>query len=343
MFGEQAMPRAVLAEMLGRLATSLSAGIDLRRAWSAEAGRMPRRWRSTMEQVSRGLAAGEPLADAMGRAGGAFPPVVLGMIAVGDATGHEAETLREVSEMLRAGVRSTRELVRSLVGPAFQLSAAVAVVGLLILIAGFIRDGEDRPVDILGIGLSGLSGLLTYLAAVAASLAVLAVAGKLLLGSWRRHGLARWLAAVVPVVGPAARAAEAAAWCRAASLSSGAGLPAGRLASLASAAAPGISIDPAALEERLRSGASLADALTATARLPRRVLEAIDVGELTGNTAEVLSRLAEDCDEEARQGFSAAARGVGFIAWGLVAGLIALVVYRIFSFYLGMLQDALRI
>lgn len=343
MFGGRSMPTAVLAEMLGRLSIAVSAGIDMRRAWAGEAGRVPRRWRSAMEQVSRALAEGEPLAGAMGRAAGAFPPFVLGMIAVGDATGHEAETLREVSEMLRAGLRSTRELLRGLIGPAIQLSAAVAVVGLLILVSGFIRDGEDRPVDILGIGLSGLPGLLTYLAAVAGLVAMLALMGNMLLGSWRRHGPARWLAVLVPVVGPAARAAEAAAWCRAASLASGAGLPAGRLVSLASSAAPGISIDPAALEERLRCGASLADALTGQAGLPRQVLEAIDVGELTGTTAEGLARVAEACDEQARSGFSAAARGVGFLAWGLVAGLIALVIYRIFSFYLGMLQDALRI
>jgi uncharacterized membrane protein YjfL (UPF0719 family) len=66
----------------------------------------------------------------------------------------------------------------------------------------------------------------------------------------------------------------------------------------------------------------------------------IAVGEATGNTAEVLDRLAGQLDDEARAGFEAAARGAGFLVWAAVAGLITLIVFRIFSSYLGAIQDA---
>jgi type II secretory pathway component PulF len=146
----------------------------------------------------------------------------------------------------------------------------------------------------------------------------------------------------VPVVGPAARAAEAAAWCRAASLASGAGLPAGRLMTLTAVVAPGLALDADTVEETLRGGATLADVLHGSGRFPRRLVETVDVGELTGTTAETLGRLADDFDDEARRGIAAAARGAGFLVWLAVAGLIALVVFRIFSSYLGMIQDAAK-
>ena len=71
-------------------------------------------------------------------------------------------------------------------------------------------------------------------------------------------------------------------------------------------------------------------------------MEAVDVGELTGKTAETLARLADDFDDDARMGIAAAARATGFLVWAAVAGLIALVVFRIFSFYVGMIQAASR-
>ena len=69
-------------------------------------------------------------------------------------------------------------------------------------------------------------------------------------------------------------------------------------------------------------------------------LETIAVGEATGNTSEVLERLAGQFDEEARDGFEAAAKGAGFLVWAVVAGLIVVIVFRIFSSYLGAIQNA---
>jgi len=56
----------------------------------------------------------------------------------------------------------------------------------------------------------------------------------------------------------------------------------------------------------------------------------------------VLDRLAGQLDEEAREGFEAAARGAGFLVWAAVAGLIVMIVFRIFSAYILAIQDAGR-
>jgi type II secretory pathway component PulF len=332
------MPTKELAELLGRMALSLSAGIGMRRAWRGEVERAPRRFRAAFEAVGRALDAGEGLAAAMAAAGETFPPLVRGMVAVGDRTGHEAETLRELASMLDHAVRTRRELLRGLVWPAFQFSIALLVVGFLIWVAGAIRDDRHQPIDILGLGLTGGTGLAAYVCVIAFLVIGGVACGRAVMTSWRRHGVVRRLVDPLPVLGPAARAAELAAWCRAAGLASAAGLDAGRLVRLGAAVAPGIRLDPESVESRLRGGATLADALRSDGGFPRTLVEGVSVGELTGNTAEVLDRLAGQYDDEARRGFEAAARTAGFLVWVGVAALITFVIFRIFSFYVGAIQ-----
>ena len=336
------MPTKLLSEILGRMALSLAAGIGVRRAWKGEVERVPRRWRGAMEAVGQALGAGESLSEAMTLAGETFPPLIRGMVSVGERTGHEAETLRELARMLDQVERTRRAFVRGLVWPGFQLAIAILVIGFLIWVAGGIRDEQHKPIDILGFGLVGSAGLAAYLSIVAFLAIAGVVAGRMAVASWRRNGIVRRVVSPLPVIGAAARAAEAAAWCRAASLASAAGLDAGTLVRLGATVAPGIPLDADRVERRLREGATLADTLRESGGFPPTLIEGVITGELTGNTAEVLDRLAGDYDEEARQKFEASAQVAGFVIWGLVAALITLVIFRIFSFYVGAIQALAR-
>lgn len=335
------LPTKLLADLLGRMSTALSAGIGVRRAWQGELERVPRRYRPALEEVGRCLDAGEGLAASLRSAGDTFPPLVLSMAEVGERTGHEAEVFRDLSRSLDHTLRTRRALVASLVKPALQLLAAILVVAFLIWIAGSIRDLEQRPVDILGTGLVGTGGVVAYACLVAAALVALGILGRAALASWRRRGIARPLVDRVPLLGAATRAAEAAAWCRAASMAGSAGLDIGRLVRLASSVAPGLALDADAVETSLRGGATFADVLRAARVFPATLVEGVAVGELTGTTPEKLDRLAGQYDEDARRGFEAAAGVAGGIVWAIVAGLVILVIFRIFSFYVGTIQSVL--
>lgn len=335
------LPVALLADVLGRLATALGAGIDVRRAWTSETARVPAGWRASFAAVGAALDRGQPLGEALAAAGAAFPPLVCGMVAVGDQTGHEPEILRDLSAQMRSLLRARRAIRRSLATPAFQLAVAILVVGILIGIAGFLRDGAGRPIDLVGSGLAGPGGLAWYAAGLVAIAGGLVAAARIGCVLWRSGGgRVRRLVAIVPVVGPVLQAGEALAWCRAAALASGAGLGAGRLMELTATVAPALACDPGEVEAALRGGATLADVLHASGRFPRRLVEAVDVGELTGTTAEVLGRMADDFDDEFQRGIAAAGRAAGFFAQAVVAAIVALVVFRIFSSYVGMIQDA---
>ena len=333
------IPDDVLAEILGRLGIALGAGLDLRKAWALEQPRVPARWRGRMARVAAALADGEPLAAGM-RAAGGFPPLVCSLVAVGDHTGHEAEVLRDVAAALADSVRSRRQLRAELSRPLFQFFAAMLAVGVLILVAGGIRDLDGRPVDILGLGLVGWDGLTTFATGLAAAVAGLVVLVPLAIRSWNDRGLVRWPILWTPVLGPAAAKAEAAAWCRTAALANHAGLDPVSLVNLASAAAPGLRMNAEQVAARLRGGAAFDEALAAARRLSPDVLETVALGEATGTLAESLDRLAKRLDEEARAGFTAAIKVVGFLAWAAVAALAALIVFRFFSFYVSLIRDA---
>jgi type IV pilus assembly protein PilC len=336
------MPDGVVATVFGRLAIAVAAGVDLRRAWTAESARVPAAWRGAMEAVARSLAAGRGLAESLRDGHGVFPPLVCVLADVGEQTGREAEVFRDLAAAMTEAVRSRRLLVASLVRPMLQLAAAVATVGLLIVISGFIRDERGAPVDILGLGLTGGSGLAVYAAAVLGCGVAVAAALPLAVRSWRDRGVVRRIAARLPLVGPAVTAAESAAWCRTAAVAAHAGLGAGRLVTLAAAAAPGMRIDADRVEQALRDGATLDEALRAAGRFSPLVLEAVAVGELTGTTPETLERLAARLDDEARAGFQASLKLLGFLAWAAVAAVIAVVIYRVFSSYVALLRDAGR-
>jgi type II secretory pathway component PulF len=156
------------------------------------------------------LASGEPLSQAMRGVGAVFPPLVIGMTEVGEKTGHEPEIFRELARVLDRRVRTARSLRASLTWPAFQLGIAILVVGLLIFLAGVLRDAEGNPIDLLGFGLGGTSGVVIY------AILVVAIGTGLWLGlgralaSWQSHGIVRRVLSRVPVLGAAARAAEGA-------------------------------------------------------------------------------------------------------------------------------------
>lgn len=329
------MPDAVVADLLGRLAVATAAGIDMRRAWAGEAARAAARWKPAVEQVARSLAGGATLAESLESVGGTFSPVVRGMLAAGERAGCEPDVCRELAVQCRRSAHNAAELKRSLVKPALQAVAAVGVVSLLIFVGG-------GSFDMIGLGLTGLGGVVTFLlfvaGAVACGWAIIAAA----LRSWRQRGIIRCVVARLPVIGRAAADAEMAAWCRAASLASGIGLDIRQLLAMASTVAPGLAIDPAVAAGRLREGLSLSEMLGETGRFPRALLEAVGVGEMTGTTAETLDRLADHADEDAARGFAAAARGAGAAVWLAVVGLVAALIIRLFSAYVGILQDAGR-
>ena len=333
------LPARLQADLLGRLAITLQAGIDLRKAWGNEVKRMPARWGAQLSLGTEKINNGEMLSDALSHTG-LFPPLVIGMVAVGDQTGKDVETLKQLSRVINHAVNTTNHLRSGLIWPAVQLVLALLVVGVLILVSGTIELERGKPLDFIGLGLVGASGLRMYGLLLVAMFVILLSGSRLLIAGWRSHGVIRGMITRLPLIGAAARAGEAASWSRAASLAAGAGLDAGRLVSLSGSVAPGLAIDPLWINERLLAGDTLTEALQATHHFPSALLEGLAVGEESGEVSEVLGRLSDQFADNSRKGFEAAAKAAGGGVWLFVACLVVLVIFRVFSVYVGMIQDA---
>jgi general secretion pathway protein F len=342
MAGLRRIPDAALAALLHRLSIAVAAGIDLRRAWAAEAGRAPARWRATMARVAARLDAGDPLGEACAAAEDAIPGVVAGMLAVGDRTGRLAEVLEETSRSITRSRGLRRALMAAVVGPTIRLAVAVVAIGVLIMVAGSARDLDGGPLDVLGLGLRGGRGAAVAALAVGTVVAGGAAVALLARRSWLRRGWAWRLGRRLPVLGAAAEAGEAATWCRAASLAAHAGLGIGEMVALASRAAPGFACEPGPVEQRLRSGSDLAETLAGVVGLPRVVTEAVAVGEATGTTAEALDRVADHLAEASIRGLAAAVQALGFVAWAAVAGLVVTIVVGVAGGYAKMIEGLAR-
>ena len=80
-------------------------------------------------------------------------------------------------------------------------------------------------------------------------------------------------------------------------------------------------------------------ALASTGVFPRDLLDAIHVGEQSGMIVETMRRQADDYQARARTALSFLAQALGYVIWALVAALIIVLIFRLFSSYVGTINS----
>jgi type II secretory pathway component PulF len=336
-----------LANLCRRLATALESGVDARRVFAREAtGGASGRMRHELEQVSRAVAQGESLNDALALTGDYFPPLFLEMVLVGEQTGHTAEVFKHLAEHYENQVKLRRTFLASVTMPMIQLTAALGIVGILIWIMGMIgvKDLTGKPVDMLGFGLMGTRGLLIYVG-------ILATVAIVLYLTWQamRRGMfwtrpLQYLILRVPVLG---RALEVLALARLAwslHLTFGTGMDTLKALPLCLR-----SMQNARYTDRIdevvrniRQGQEVSEVLAATGAFPPDFLDALEVGERSGRLPETMALLSEQYTDQAQRAMATLTVVAGFLVWAMVAALIVLLIFRIFNWYLGNINAALK-
>jgi type IV pilus assembly protein PilC len=338
LFPQQADSKS-LADFCRRMGMSLEAGIDVRKALASEAQRSPRALRPRIEQIRDGAQQGRPLAEAFKQTGNYFPPLVLELVAVGEQTGHLPEVLRRLSEHYEEQIKLRRTFFSAITWPLVQFGMALFVVGLLIWISGVIGK-----VDLLGIGLTGNRGLaiyLTFLAIVFGALFFLyqaAAAGKLWVAPIQR------LVLRLPVIGTAMQtlAVSRFAWTLHLTMAVAIEVKRALAFSLASTHNAEFSSQTPRVVAAIGRGESIHEALNETGIFPVELLHAVQVGEESGRLVESLDVIARQQLEEARRALATLTSVAGYAIWCLVAGFIIVLIFRMFNFYLGNIDQALK-
>lgn len=346
MFGSPRIGLKPLAALCRRLSHMLSAGVDMRKVWAREVERASGNACQPFAHIADAVNSGTPMSEAIDDCGDFFPELFRGMMHVGEKSGNHAEVLRGLADQYDHQVELRRAFISSIWWPLTQLGLALGVIGLLILIMGMLpaRPGS-QPIDILGFGLIGVNGLIVYLLIVGgAALAVALVVRAILRGALWVRPIQR-LILRAPKLGRAFETLALARLAWAMHITFGAGMELKEAIRLSLRASRNVEFADTsdAVWASIRRGSDLHDALASTARYPRDFLDTIEVGEQSGRLPEALGKLADQYEDESRSAMAVLTKALGFLVWLLVALIIILMIFRVASFYLGILNDATQI
>jgi general secretion pathway protein F len=329
------------ADLIGRLALLLEAGVPLEAALALLAGSEgSAAIKELAADILRRLRGGGNLSDAMAAHGEVFQPIIVAMVRAGEASGALASSLSRLADHL-ARAEAVRQSIRSaLIYPAVLLATAAGSVLLVLLVVlpqlepVFAEAGDRLP-------------LLTRMAFAASAgirrfwwVLVIIIGSAFLLGRRvlndpvfcaRRDAFLLRL----PIVGLTVRRAEAARFARVLGTLVGGGMTLAPSLLLARPVlANRVVID--AIERvigAVREGGGLAGPLSKAAVFPDLAVQMIRIGEATGRLDSILLRLADLLDFEVQRTINRALAllvpALTICLGGLVAGIIASVMLAV--------------
>jgi len=344
MLGDPRIGLKDLAALCRRMATSLGAGVDVRTVWSREALSTHGAARRRCQIVADAVAEGHQISDGLDQTGEFFPEFFRELVRVGETSGHLPEIFRQLSEHYEHQLKLRRTLLAALTWPLLELSMALGIVGLVIWLMGAIPTLKKNKTDLLGLGLTGNSGLVIYLL----FLAIVAFWIFMLIRATQRGTL--WVAPVqqvlmrVPKLGRALQTIALArmAWAMHVTLNSGMDLRPAMQMSLKSTQNVVYTRHTSRILSQIRDGDEINEALLATGVFPIDFVDAVRVGEESGQLVESMQNLATLYQDEARLAMGVITIVLGLAVTALIAGVIIFFIFRVFGFYMNTLNDALN-
>lgn len=336
-----------LAAFSRSMSQMLEAGVDVRKALKTSCRQSAdSRLAPTIEDVSRKIASGDSLSDALNRHSDRFPPLFRDLVNVGEQTGATPEVFASLARYYDSRLKQMREFRSAIAWPMFQLVAAILIVGLLIFILGLLPStAGSEPLDILGLGLVGTSGAIIWLVMCFGSAAGLFIGWKLATRNIAGQIFLHPLMMRIPGIGGCMRAFAISrfSWCFALTQQAGMSIRPSLTCSLkATANGAFIMADPIIWEE-LNQGESFADALSAADLFPVQFLQFVETAEHTGTIPEQLNRMSHHFEEDANRALQRLGAIFSQVIWFFVAAMIIYFIFRIvFLVYLGPLNAAIR-
>lgn len=326
-----------LAHLCHRVGNAYKAGLDVKTIWQREATQGSPRHKIAMQKVADQIAEGQTVAEAMRAANGYFPELALAVTEAGEQGGRMDRSLELLSRHYATLLRFRREMASRLAWPVMELTAAVFIIGALILIMGWV---SETPIDWLGFGWSTMQYFWTYVALVILFFGGLAC---LIIGS-----LAGWfgdypmrIARRIPVLGKTIQIFALArfAWVLAAAFESGMNTMHGVGLAFQATQNHYYQQFEAQVKEDLQQGQPLTESLRETGAFPEDFLMHVENGELTGNLPESMNRVAEEYTEQAEHSLSIIAKVLFFMIFGMIAVFIGFLIIRLYSMYLNNIQS----
>lgn len=92
----------------------------------------------------------------------------------------------------------------------------------------------------------------------------------------------------------------------------------------------------------IAQGGSLYEAFSQAMVFPQQFMDVLAVGEQTGMVVESMKKLADQYREKSQAAMKILAVVGFFLTFALIAAIMIALIFRIFSFYLGTINDAMQ-
>jgi type IV pilus assembly protein PilC len=291
--------------------------------------------RGISSDVADAVEEGESIHEALQERASSFPGLFLELVRVGEISGRLPTLFGELEHHYEAVVAAQKLFRTSLVKPVLTYVIATFVLTLLIFILGQLPSISGRPMDPLGIGLTGTTGALLFLGMAVSFAAVVVFAVWVLAGSEALQSKLGGLFLGVPVIGSCLRNFALSRFCLTMHATIEAGMKADESvrASLKAAMNERYAMIAPAAAKVVRAGDEITETLASygPTLFPDTVIQSLQLGEETGRLAEILMKESVSLRVEAHRQLNLIVMVVSRIIYAMIAVLLIVAICKVFS------------
>jgi type II secretory pathway component PulF len=338
------LPLPALIQLCRSLKHNLGAGIMLRDVFRQQAQRGTASVRPVADRIAQALTEGDNLTTALRRETALFPPLFLSLTEVGEESGNLPEVCGELEKYYQLQRKFWQQFISQSILPVLQFVAATFVIALLLVILGWIADSNpgSKPLEPIGLGLTGARGAVVFLGTIYGTIAALVAGYAILSRSLEQKAIVDRVLLRLPVVGAFLWDLCLNRFCVGLRLTMDSSMPMADALDLSLRATGNAAFISKSrmIRNSIMSGDDLTTALTRSKLLPVDFVNIIAVAEEGGRVPEVMGNQAHYYEEEATRKLAVLTRVAGFGIWLFVAILIIMAIFRIAGIYLNALNQA---
>ncbi|MEM7453857.1 MAG: type II secretion system F family protein [Planctomycetota bacterium] len=334
-----------MSKLFHRLATGYRAGIDILTLIKRETVQGSPAHKLKTHEMHELIGNGSTLAGAMREVNGYFPPMAVAVVEAGERGGRLEDSFARLSEHYGNLVKFRNRFLQSIAWPLFEIGFAIVILGLLILVMGWIIEGNGgKAIDWFGMGLSVEGNFMLYCGVVLTVLTFVTFFVVGILKGW--FGLLPMrIARRLPLIGPTIEALALSRFAWTLSVTQNAGMNPVDMAALGLRSTENYfytQLEPE-ICEGIQDGRTFFEVMRETESFPGDLLMHVDNGELTGKLAESMDRACEEMTEKAQMNLKLIGT-IGFVLMLMFTGLLigGAVVYLYYTLVIAPINNTLQ-
>jgi type IV pilus assembly protein PilC len=311
----------------------LDVGLSPVRIFRMQAKSGPAELRPLASKLADRLESGASLEEAFQPERFRYPALFLELVAVGERTGRLTETFLELEHYFENRLSARKQLASALVWPGIMYVSAIVIITILLFVMGMIAPVGSKPLDPLGLGLTGTVGALKFLMAAILFTGIMVTAFLLIRENEAIRGKIEAAVLPVPSLGECFRAFALQRFSMALHMTLEAGLRADKALRLCFRATANERYQKQAdrVTKEARGGEEVATILAGcgTTLFPEEFLDAVSVGETTGQLAEVMQKQARHYRDEAARKMKLLTMIAGGVVYLMVGILVIVMIFQV--------------